>query len=308
MEQPKAPLLLRILALPIRIAYILTMFVFRMFQLIHFSFVRLFSPSKLLRKGNTLYMPVVTLHHSWTNNNVVLFGMMHIGKPEYYDEVQRCVDVLERSGYSVLYEMIKKSSEEELSTLTKKEQKVLKSLRAQMETVNKVRQMLRLASQKEAMVIGPTWQNTDITMVELVRKLAQNTTIEKESHEFEESNEPMYRYIFGLSILWIDSAFMHLLKKESRDVLRDEIILGGRNEVAVTEIVRNSSKNVVALWGAAHLSGIVKTLVDEYEYEVVERKWIPAFTRNYFLRDAVRDMNRGPTTTSRLRTSQKGTL
>ncbi|MDO8571936.1 MAG: hypothetical protein Q7R79_04625, partial [bacterium] len=60
------------------------------------------------RWGKYLQVPIVTYCHKTTGKIVVLVGMIHVAEPWYYKGIQDLVDGLERAGYQILYERVKK--------------------------------------------------------------------------------------------------------------------------------------------------------------------------------------------------------
>lgn len=295
MKQPNIPWPMKLLALPIIIIYKFFRVLVILTQIVTTLLWRKVTKGNITkREGNTLKTPIITLCHPRTDTKVVLFGMIHLGNKDYYQLVEARVKELEQYGYQVLYEMVKKNSDEELSTLSKKERKVLRALYQISDGIKKCGAILNLAHQKEAIAIGENWINTDMTIAEMAKSVARRHKFRHPKLPAHKGDEPIIRYFLGRALLSIETIrLMSAFKSEEKQLearILDEIILGQRNSVAVGEIVRFSNQNVTALWGAAHLPGIIDTLKKEHGYELVSREWIPAYTRTYFYGDMMREL------------------
>lgn len=275
-------------------------FVFRSFLFVFFrlpeSIVSVFEDKITKRKGENLLVPTIYLEHRKTGRRIVLIGMIHIGDEEYYQNVSLKVDSLENEGYVVFYEMLK-SGDIKSENLSEKQKKILEYFRFQKKQIEVIIDVCDLVKQSDYIKIKDHWVNTDITFLELLAYLEKggfspNTKEKRDALEVKGVRHLiLLRYLFEGAMLNMSTLRFFKIFFSKKDRFQagvwDSIVLGGRNDLAVDELLR-IEENVVATWGAGHLTGITNQLRKK-GFRVVEKTWQTAFTRSYRTRDFLLD-------------------
>lgn len=248
------------------------------------------------RKGANLLVPTISLEHRKTGRRIVLIGMIHIGDEEYYQNVSLKIDVLEKEGYVVFYEMLK-SADIKTKNLSKKQTAILEYFKLRKKQMDVVVDACDLVKQSDHIKIKDHWVNTDLTLLELVaylekRGFSPDTEELREVLEVNDAKKLIFiRYFFEGALLNINTIRFFKIFFSKKDRFQagvwDSIVLGGRNDLAVDELLR-IEENVVATWGAGHLTGITNQLRKK-GFRVVEKTWQTAFTRSYRTRDFLLD-------------------
>lgn len=140
--------------------------------------------------------------------------------------------------------------------------------------------LLGLQGQKAGLTYRPHWTRTDISLSELVAGMAPETlsrmvdTAEKMNEFLSSMDGHDQRHLIG-SVIRRMMAFGLALPKAGPFALgiKDPTILGRRNEVAARAAIE-AERDVVALWGAAHLPGIGE-LLGEAGFHRTDRQWTP---------------------------------
>lgn len=275
-------------------------FVFRSFLFVFFrlpeSIMSVFEDKITKRKGANLLVPTISLEHRKTGRRIVLIGMIHIGDEEYYQNVSLKIDVLEKEGYVVFYEMLK-SADIKTKNLSKKQTAILEYFKLRKKQMDVVVDACDLVKQSDHIKIKDHWVNTDLTLLELVaylekRGFSPDTEELREVLEVNDAKKLIFiRYFFEGALLNINTIRFFKIFFSKKDRFQagvwDSIVLGGRNDLAVDELLR-IEENVVATWGAGHLTGITNQLRKK-GFRVVEKTWQTAFTRSYRTRDFLLD-------------------
>ena len=244
------------------------------------------------RNGNTLEMPIVTMEHPRTKRKGVVFGIIHFWDREYYKKTHCRVLDLEQSGYLILYEMVGKITRAQYSRLSKEEKKIYRGLVGSHHVMKKVAEIIGISLQREELPIGKNWVNTDIRLAELVKRIASKNAGVPEKPNMEgdipKKIKPFIQWFLSKLIVNI-GLITSLTKKDRNEVIVSGEIVERRDAIAIKGIARFPEQNIATIWGASHLPGIVKGLTEQHGHVILKVEWVPAYTRTYFLKDAVRD-------------------
>jgi uncharacterized protein YbaP (TraB family) len=229
-----------------------------------------------------LCTPVVYLVHQKTKKKIILMGMMHVGDPEYFQELQHVLNTLK--GYQVLYEGIGTVTAEQKLLFSEKEQEIFDAMEKSMSDRNIMSAFLRLQGQRDGLNYEASWIRTDMSQFDLIRSMAARGLKWTKAPKFPSRNKK----IESLVVTWLLNAllvrmqvlflFVKLLHlgKEDKAALQD-IIINERNKVAVDGILEHVQHNhVVSIWGAAHLPGMI-SLLNKQGYREQERTWFKAY-------------------------------
>jgi hypothetical protein len=251
---------------------------------------RFFTLSSLRCRQGGVQVPTVTHVHQVTGQRVVLVGMMHVAERAFFKAIDSLVTRYEKSGFVVLYEGIGRMSADEEVLLCPDELKVKRHLDALFALMQELANRTGLEYQRTALPPRPSWRNTDMTMLHLVRMLARrDTSLIDHEVDLKKFNRRDFRAVLPLMLdaiarssvllapaLWIISR----LSPKAR--ARKAVVLDERNRIAVAGIedALRTCAGVVSIWGAAHLPGIGAAL-EERGFRAVSRRW---FT-TYWFRD-----------------------
>ncbi|MEI8223956.1 MAG: TraB/GumN family protein [bacterium] len=241
-----------------------------------------------LKSGTVIYRekhlctPVVHLVHPKTKRRIILMGMMHVGDPEYFQELQHVLNTLKE--YRVLYEGIGTINAEQKLLFSEKEQEIFNAMEKSMSDRNIMSAFLRLQGQRDGLNYEASWIRTDMSQFDLIRAMAAKGLGWTKAPKFPGVNEK----IESLIVTWLLNALLIRMQvlflflklfhfgKEEKAALQD-IIITERNKIAVDGILEHvQHDHVVSIWGAAHLPGMI-SLLNKQGYREQERTWFKAY-------------------------------
>lgn len=192
--------------------------------------------------------------------NVVLYGMMHIGAPSFYDQAFDALAIYKAQGWEVHYEKIDKNGEE------------VPAIGLDM---IKVADAMGLVYQMKAMPYPANWKRTDMTVSEFLshsskedvdalvarmKRINGAVSFLSKSGLGRSVIRGFFRFGFGLLTNPDIISAMESLPDKASDPMRNSVVIGKRNEIALRHIDA-TNKDVVAVWGSGHLKGIGEGLV-----------------------------------------------
>lgn len=245
----------------------------------------------VLSDGRSLKTPIVFLENPDTGREVVLVGMMHVGGGQYFKDVQGVIDSL--SKHRILFEAVGKLSAQERKKLNKREKKILNQFETMSKNSDIFREFIGFQDQRKGLAYDSSWVRTDMDMFALIKKFSHarinpisTGTKKGKLNKFfkgsDSSDRAITKWLLGylltlLPLFLILSRLMCFVMRRSR--LTYQVIIEERNLIAVNGIARYTEvSNIVSIWGAAHLPGMIK-LLGKLGFREVQRKWITVFTR-----------------------------
>ncbi|MBU1029345.1 hypothetical protein KKE28_04025, partial [Patescibacteria group bacterium] len=210
----------------------------------------------------------VTYENTNQRQSVVLFGMIHVGRPDYYEQISNRILAEEQAGHPVLYEQVKPSTPVEEAELSPTERVILEVFRRFSLIQRLMARAVRAEHQMSALAPSNTWVHSDLTVREFGQLLMRGDTAWRfisvvswlETTASWLSLVPiagqfiswLIRSVYALLLVVIILIFPPAMRR-----LR-YIILDHRNAIAFQGIVRALAENdrVISIWGAAHLPGI----------------------------------------------------
>jgi hypothetical protein len=261
--------------------------------------------SWIRRAGDRIETPVVFYVHPETKREVVLITTIHYAEPEYYAGIQKLIDAL--GNHRILFEGVGKITEEETTSLTEDERRVLRKIVSSFRLMDVVAVTLSLQKQRDGLAYPTHWINTDVKLIELVRWFAKNkasligNVLEPSNAnptDVEMPEPPIIKWLFDrqlgqiIPIAMVTNVIAFFSKPHRLAV---DYILRQRNEIALAGIEeRLRTENVATIWGAGHLPGIDAGL-KKLGFREVRRAWHVAYhVRNYSLIEAVEESKRIP--------------
>ena len=231
-----------------------------------------------------LETPIVFYENPTTKRKFVLILTIHMGIPEYFNNIQKVIDSLD--GYDILFEGVGELTEEDKLKFTDTEKEVADQLEFLFTLIDKLRKLMGLQDQREGLSYDSSWINNDIAMYDLIHELAKHDlqnlkiNIDFDNIEKDERIKKLYILILrkamnNLPMILKFISMLSLFSKKYRQ--SDGAIVDTRNDNAI-RIIRKHLKmnNVATIWGAAHYDGLDKYLRNDGFIEV-DRKWFAAF-------------------------------
>lgn len=244
-----------------------------------------------------LQTPIVYYENPQTNRVVVFIATFHYADAAYYAAIQEVIDSLK--GYKVLYEGVGKLSSKEELSLTMVEQKIAEEFNKAFQAMEKIGSIMELTNQRDGLAYNDSWLNTDMSMYHMIWKFGQkDLNLLERSPNFEEllddkMEHGIARWLINILLnravpLAVILNILMFFSKNNRDVR--SLVLDARNEIAIDAIFKNLiDGNVATIWGAGHLPGIEKILVNQ-GFREVRRDWFTVYTkRKYSVLDTFKD-------------------
>ncbi|KXK07833.1 MAG: hypothetical protein UZ21_OP11001000893 [Microgenomates bacterium OLB22] len=121
-------------------------------------------------RGGQLQTPVVMFQHPETKRQITFVGVMHVGMPQYYQEL---LDIIQaHEGYTILHEGRTSNEWDELSSgadLRNEEKEALGYYERVDATRTCMQEGLHLQEQDEGIVYDPKWQSNDLEPIDFLR-------------------------------------------------------------------------------------------------------------------------------------------
>lgn len=236
---------------------------------IHFLFTLFFiftscSVSNLVNKtleNNSIYSDEINYEKNLKKDDklVKLIPLRHLGTPNYYDNLKNTLSKYQKSGYVVYYEMLKK--DDSIDNYLRKFRKIT-SLKTNLEDklqtdykkilLERIRKIDADFEFKKELIPQPNYDNLILDM-----KNSKNVDITTEQFIIE------YERLYGSVVLdscdyinnWEKTS---CITNQSKGI--EKIIINYRNSNVVSETILSSNKNILILYGEAHMKGIEKGL------------------------------------------------
>lgn len=234
-------------------------------------------PEIRIRK-NAIEMPIIFLEDG-CKREVILVGACHISDQDYFSNVQFFLDSHEKKGYKILFEMVGAVSRKEKKMLVGRARRLFYGFNKLFGYIGQIPVLLGATYQKTGIKYSDSWINTDISIGDLVKRLAAAGVKPFQVPDVDMTNATVQMVLrlffnYGMGNIMAVMTIMPLICK--RDNGFQSVILDYRNEVAVQGIVDHIDHNVISFWGAAHLPGMVK-LLQKHGFKEVRKEWIPAY-------------------------------
>jgi hypothetical protein len=267
------------------------------------SAVNYIGTSFLRKRNGAIQVPTETYENPETGEQVVLVGMVHFADTEFYKETKNFIKILEDElGHTVLHEF------QGNCYALDKNGKLFFAEKTNMLN-DLVYKRMDKDDQRRAFVPELAWIITDIDTEEMFNLLGKSAVSEnevlnsnKKQEETPQQNDSelelleeieeailkkCYEEDIYMSNIVSANVVMGIFGQFFKDIKKyNDIIVDKRNEIAFQAIMSHLEYNnrIVAIWGAAHLPGIGRMLLDS-GFELKEKQWIPAYTiKNYPLR------------------------
>ena len=245
-------------------------------------------------RNGELQVPIIVLEND-EGRILELRGMIHIGDEIFYKTHLEEIRDRERQGYVVTYEGVRPMSAHVRKKLTTLERQVLQQIDFVFKYRDELVAALKISKQGDILKPQEDWIRTDMTLRELVQRLAEEDAhlIEPELLKLIEWAEslkegPESAEVVEKKCASIDRSLMNMpysdwanrwLEYLSPNIWRTkQIILTERNGGALNTLYQIlSSRNTVATWGAAHLPGMIEDLASR-GFQETNRRWLTVYT------------------------------
>jgi hypothetical protein len=227
------------------------------------------------------------MRHRVESRRIVLVGAVHVGRKDYFDEIQRLIDAHESAGGMVFYEGLGSLSESELAQLEPDERAVYRTLAPLHELYGAFARSLGLVFQGEAIRYKRnTWINADLPLKVLLHRWVESGApllpLGKPGSEgFSVPDTGLARGLSAFTLLQTPLMLSALSRLHghipSLGKLR-ELLLSDRNRAALDAIdAAQTQGDGLLLYGAGHLAGLVEGL-ERRGYLLSDQHWLTAFT------------------------------
>lgn len=193
-------------------------------------------------------------------HRVVLQGMIHIGDKSFYERLLK--DFHSFKGEIHLEGVSNKSDSDSAEVLRR-----LHSLLANVLGVSLQKETIN----KSILVKEPEkFKNYDLDFVDVQEEINEMIVMIKGMLEEKDMAESLFTNRVFMKALSL-SFFLSNANKTRKMPIKMETIIDGRNDYAVSKVLNNPN-DVMLVWGAAHLPGMSKILIDN-DYDLVDIQW-----------------------------------
>lgn len=224
---------------------------------------------------------VVSYAHPVTGQAVTVVGTSHIADSGYWRHISALIGGLEDTGAVVHYESTRLPTVEERVYLNPKEILALENLEVMADLQKLMADLLGAVHQHAGLPPRAGWENTDFTVVEMIRALGSENiptfppgldVVGWMRSMLETSRLPLakrlcvrvFSLFLGLILRFYPFVMpaLEVVTGERWNSFRKNVILDDRNRVAVGAATR-AGRPVVMVWGAGHLPGIGALLLTQ---------------------------------------------
>lgn len=196
---------------------------------------------------------------------VTLVGVAHVASPTFWERTRALIAAKEDAGYEVQYEAVKNDLGRKF--------KLGPDLDGLAKFVGLESQFTGITYNRE------DWVCTDIRLSELVGNLSPEklARVEEESAAFD-ITDPAYAN-YAKPLRWL-MGYIHILDRlpiKTFGLKRADVV--DKRDKAAFAGIKNTTRNVISIWGAAHLPGIGRHLLAD-GYHLAHREWVTAIPRN----------------------------
>lgn len=202
-----------------------------------------------------LKMRTVQLAHPETGHRIEIVGVTHVAVQEYWDSIKRLLRAKEAAGYVVHLEGLLEPTREP----NEDEAKKLGYLDGILTLSTKLAYHLNLVHQKASSHTTNSMKRIDMDRLTLVNEMdAEKLEVVGEivSRESASRNNPRLMLWVLRNIGWLSNLINSV---PAFNILDTAVIIDRRNEFATSHAMQEK-QNVVLLWGAAHIPGMVSIL------------------------------------------------
>lgn len=214
--------------------------------------------------NHQLQTPHVILRHP-NGHSVQVIGVLHYALPTTWIAINKRLRVLSDRGWAVHYEQVRP-----VPNMTARERGIHRQFQQVRSILGKKLGRLGAVYQKDGINYPRGALNTDTTVREVYATY-------KGSLLGLAARIKLTGIIFGLIpasdvVRLLGSEFANESNNVTDGIFDNSIVLDRRNAIAVTHCVMATPQNVVMVWGAAHVDGIV-SLLQKCGYRVTGHHW-----------------------------------
>jgi hypothetical protein len=225
-----------------------------------------------------------------TGHGVTLVSVVHVGRREYYAEIDQLIAAHVAGGGVVLYEGLGSLSETEISNLSPRERAIYRTLAPLHEIYGAFARSLDLVFQGEAIHYDrANWINADLPLRELLRRWAESGAPllpldAGGAGRFSVPESALARGISAVTLLQTPLMLAALNRLHGHfptlGALR-ELLISDRNRAALDALEQAASKgDALILYGAGHMEGL-RSGLELRGYTAVRLSWLTAFTYRF---------------------------
>ncbi|NTV31003.1 hypothetical protein HGA91_03440 [candidate division WWE3 bacterium] len=266
------------------IVILLVVLVITPFWLVTVKILSWIGSDKLRVRRGWLQLPIKTYQNK-NGQTIVMVCVMHVASPTYYAFIRKTIAEYEAKQYRVLYELVDKSPREEMEKLPENTRLILRWLANAQRTIRHATKGLRTQSQLTGLPIKKSWINTDMTIAQLLTRLApvwgdrlSESTFDVLTNHPDQAG-PLLKWVYNRFFSW--GVVLYGLSDIGRFMPfgrgLHQVILVERNDIAYQAIQEHLPQaNIVSIWGAAHISDMHRRLRRD-GFRIVSVIWVNAY-------------------------------
>jgi hypothetical protein len=240
------------------------------------------SEIEILRlEEDKVLLPILTYQRR--DQSVVLVGIMHFAKRNFYDNLASLLEEHEARGYAVLYEAGEDAAILSLSAnFTNNQKRVFEQILAYYQTAYDTwSREYGIFPQARALRVKNTWIRADVSDQELVRLSLKSTQEDDLDRLLAFNLKQARRYAqnpreYLTDYLWAFKAVASQSKerKNMRELMQQLPRVTQRDKHALSVIMGEVQRRpVITYWGAGHLFGLDEGLRDE-GFSLTKTGWV----------------------------------
>jgi len=203
--------------------------------------------------------------HRISGKRITTVGVMHAATDASWSELIDFLKEKENQGAAIHLEGV-----QEAVGRTDYERASINTLTSLMMLGKKIANLTGLTYQTDAFANAPRWEKHDVTKLDVVQKMSQKTLKVLGQVSAEDITISPRKALWSLRNMHIIAPLGNLIPF-TRGIISSEGILHQRNRFAVSAAL-DTDRDVVLVWGAAHLPGMDRILRDA-EYDRSAHSW-----------------------------------
>lgn len=244
-------------------------------------------PREVLLWRSWLWTPVITLALPGTGQSVTLIGTMHVGQPAYYQAIHDRAAALEAAGAVVQYESVYDAADSEWEKATPDERAARDAINRGLDCLygfaGPIVDHLGWAGQREELRCEPSWENVDISDLDLIRAagpaavLARMNRVSELTGAFDALPPRLEAAAVSLALrFWRFVPGRYKRPEpgtEQHEQAFEQAVVHRRNQHALAALP--PGRDAVLIWGAGHLPGMT-SILEQAGFQREAQEWLPA--------------------------------
>lgn len=212
------------------------------------------------RDRRTVQTSIRQFTHTRTGRLATVIGTFHFGHPNYYRDLREAIDKLEADGAVIQCEN-SRLNKDHSADVDAHEHETLKQLQRASQLNSARLHAVGWAEQITELGCPDHWQVVDLTVLDIIRRLGPVRAREVARQMLRKTKRPAsdrralpHMHLMTAIIMRVLSDDQRIVKVAGKGPA-DDVLLDARNQVAL-DAVAATDRDVVLIWGLAHLPGL----------------------------------------------------